>query len=77
MSLAEDDAGTGVREETKKKGPLVYRQSIFTRLTHWVWVVCLFFLLLSGLQNMSIDIANGHYVGISLCRMSYHGTLIA
>lgn len=32
------------------KGPLVYRQSIFTRLTHWVWVVALFFLLLSGLQ---------------------------
>lgn len=36
--------------EAKPKGPLVYRQSIFTRLTHWVWVVALFFLLLSGLQ---------------------------
>lgn len=34
----------------KPKGPLVYRQSIFTRLTHWIWVVALFFLLLSGLQ---------------------------
>lgn len=34
----------------KTKGPLVYRQSIFTRLTHWVWVICLFFLLLTGLQ---------------------------
>lgn len=32
------------------KGPLVYRQSIFTRVTHWVWAICLFFLLLSGLQ---------------------------
>src|SRR5690606_32661216 len=32
------------------KGPLVYRQSIWTRLTHWTWVICLFFLLLSGLQ---------------------------
>ena len=32
------------------RGPLVYRQSIWTRLTHWVWAVCLFFLLLSGLQ---------------------------
>jgi thiosulfate reductase cytochrome b subunit len=32
------------------KGPLIYRQSIFTRLTHWVWAVCLFFLLLSGLN---------------------------
>lgn len=34
----------------RRKGPLVYRQSIFTRLTHWVWAVALFFLLLSGLQ---------------------------
>ncbi len=32
------------------KGPLVYRQSIFTRVTHWVWAVAMFFLLLSGLQ---------------------------
>jgi len=43
------------------KGPLVYRQSIWTRVTHWVWAVCLFFLLLSGLQ-----IFNAHpvlYVG--------------
>jgi thiosulfate reductase cytochrome b subunit len=29
---------------------LVYRQSAWTRLTHWIWAVCLFFLLLSGLQ---------------------------
>ena len=45
----------------KKKGPLVYRQSIWTRATHWLWVVCLFFLLLSGLQ-----IFNAHpalYIG--------------
>ncbi len=43
------------------KGPLVYRQSIWTRVTHWVWAICLFFLLLSGLQ-----IFNAHpvlYVG--------------
>lgn len=42
-------------------GPLVYRQSIWTRVTHWVWAVCLFFLLPSGLQ-----IFNAHpvlYVG--------------
>jgi len=42
-------------------GPLIYRQSVWTRVTHWVWVVCLFFLLLSGLQ-----IFNAHpalYVG--------------
>lgn len=31
-------------------GPLVYRQSAWTRLTHWIWAISLFFLLLSGLQ---------------------------
>jgi thiosulfate reductase cytochrome b subunit len=29
---------------------LVYRQSRWTRLTHWIWAVALFFLLLSGLN---------------------------
>ena len=32
------------------QGPLVYRQTLMTRITHWVWAVCLFFLLLTGLQ---------------------------
>ncbi|WEJ34359.1 cytochrome b/b6 domain-containing protein [Devosia sp. SD17-2] len=41
-----DDAGP----HGTHKGPLVYRQSIWTRVTHWAWVICLFFLLLSGLQ---------------------------
>ncbi|MEX1180886.1 MAG: cytochrome b/b6 domain-containing protein [Cucumibacter sp.] len=44
-----------------QKGPLIYRQSIWTRITHWVWAVALFFLLLSGLQ-----IFNAHpalYIG--------------
>ncbi len=36
--------------EAKPKGPLIYRQSIFTRVTHWMWAIALFFLLLSGLQ---------------------------
>jgi thiosulfate reductase cytochrome b subunit len=40
------DAGS----DAPKGGPLVYRQSIWTRITHWVWAICLFFLLLSGLQ---------------------------
>jgi thiosulfate reductase cytochrome b subunit len=40
------DAGS----DAPKSGPLVYRQSIWTRITHWVWAICLFFLLLSGLQ---------------------------
>lgn len=34
----------------KRKGPLIYRQSAWTRLTHWLWAASLFFLLLSGLQ---------------------------
>lgn len=45
----------------RRKGPLVRRQSIWTRITHWVWAVCLFFLLFSGLQ-----IFNAHpklYIG--------------
>ena len=32
------------------KGPLVYRQSIWARVSHWTWAVALFFLLMSGLQ---------------------------
>lgn len=30
--------------------PLIYRQSAWTRVTHWLWALSLFFLLLSGLQ---------------------------
>lgn len=32
------------------KGPLVYRQRLLTRITHWVWAISLFFLMLTGLQ---------------------------
>ncbi len=42
-------------------GELIYRQTRWTRLTHWVWALSLFFLLLSGLQ-----IFNAHpslYIG--------------
>ncbi|WP_210270016.1 cytochrome b/b6 domain-containing protein [Aureimonas mangrovi] len=34
----------------RPRGPLVYRQKLTTRITHWIWAGCLFFLLLSGLQ---------------------------
>jgi len=37
-------------EQASSKGPLVYRQSRWTRLTHWIWALALFFMLLSGLQ---------------------------
>ncbi len=42
-------------------GPLIYRQNRWTRATHWIWALCLFFLLLSGL-----NIFNAHptlYIG--------------
>lgn len=32
------------------KAGLVYRQTLATRITHAIWAVCLFFLLLTGLQ---------------------------
>lgn len=32
------------------EGPLVYRQKLLTRITHWVWAISLFFLMLTGLQ---------------------------
>ena len=41
--------------------PLIYRHRLIARLTHWVWALCLFFLLLSGL-----NIFNAHptlYIG--------------
>ena len=45
----------------KAPGPLIYRQRAITRVTHWVWAMSLFFLLLTGLQ-----IFNAHpalYIG--------------
>lgn len=32
------------------QGPLVYRQRLVTRITHWIWAVALFFLMMTGLQ---------------------------
>lgn len=54
MSAMEEAGG-------KPRGVVVKRQSIWTRLTHWLWALCLFFLLLTGLQ-----IFNAHprlYIG--------------
>lgn len=44
------DQAMAAEKPSKPKGPLIYRQSIFTRVTHWVWAIAMFFLLLSGLQ---------------------------
>lgn len=30
--------------------PLIYRQALATRLTHWIWAISLLFLVMSGLQ---------------------------
>jgi thiosulfate reductase cytochrome b subunit len=59
--MTTDVEGMAAMARPHAKGPLIYRQSIFTRVTHWVWVVCLFFLLASGL-----NIFNAHptlYIG--------------
>jgi thiosulfate reductase cytochrome b subunit len=50
--MAHDSQVAGNTEiaESVRAGPLVYRQSVWTRVTHWVWAICLFFLLFSGLQ---------------------------
>ena len=54
-------APSALDQASAKVGTLIYRQSVWTRLTHWVWAVSLFFLLLTGLQ-----IFNAHpalYIG--------------
>lgn len=50
MATITESGATSAGKPAKVKGPLIYRQSIFTRLTHWLWVICLFFLLFSGLN---------------------------
>lgn len=61
MASITEGGSLPVDRQGRAKGPLIYRQSIFTRVTHWVWAIALFFLLLSGLQ-----IFNAHpalYIG--------------
>jgi thiosulfate reductase cytochrome b subunit len=38
------------KEASMPQGPLIYRQRLITRVTHWIWAVSLFFLMLTGLQ---------------------------
>jgi thiosulfate reductase cytochrome b subunit len=38
------------RAASESDARLIYRQDVMTRLTHWVWAIAMFFLLLSGLQ---------------------------
>ena len=41
---------TPLKRELTGRRSLIYRQFLWTRITHWVWAVAIFFLLLSGLQ---------------------------
>lgn len=57
-ALDREEAASTPSSPIKK---LIYRQRLWTRLTHWMWAIALFFLLLSGLQ-----IFNAHpalYIG--------------
>jgi thiosulfate reductase cytochrome b subunit len=61
-TAARVDAGPDASAPPAAAGSqVVYRQTLATRTTHWIWAICLFFLLLSGLQ-----IFNAHpalYIG--------------
>ncbi|CAI2934892.1 cytochrome b/b6 domain-containing protein [Aminobacter niigataensis] len=59
--IVQQSDGHPVPTSNRPESELVYRQTRWTRLTHWVWALSLFFLLLSGLQ-----IFNAHpalYIG--------------
>lgn len=49
-SIASDTAQPASASSPDYAKKLIYRQSGWTRLTHWVWAISLFFLLLTGLQ---------------------------
>ncbi|MGN6765204.1 MAG: cytochrome b/b6 domain-containing protein [Rhizobiaceae bacterium] len=60
------EAGAGiVTAPITSERPLIYRQSAWTRVTHWLWAISLFFLLLSGLQifNARPDLYIGQQSG--------------
>ena len=41
---------TADSKDTSRQTQLFYRQSAWTRVTHWIWAVTLFFMVTSGLQ---------------------------
>jgi thiosulfate reductase cytochrome b subunit len=53
------------RAASETDARLIYRQDAMTRITHWVWAVAMFFLLLSGLQifNARPNLYIGHESG--------------
>lgn len=48
METTEDSGIGNARDAPNSK--LIYRQSVWTRVTHWLWAVTLFFMVTSGLQ---------------------------
>jgi thiosulfate reductase cytochrome b subunit len=53
MTKRIDTADIGQSEGVLAAGPtspVIYRHFLWTRITHWIWAITLFFLLLSGLQ---------------------------
>ena len=61
MSTVERAGAQDTEIGAEPRSVVIKRQAIWTRLTHWVWVICLFFLLFTGLQ-----IFNAHpslYIG--------------
>ena len=50
MGNGSESATQAAPGNVRAHGHLIYRQSGWTRFTHWIWAISLFFLLLSGLQ---------------------------
>jgi len=73
--------GSGSRPAAPRhRGDLIYRQSAWTRVTHWTWAIALFFLLLSGLQifnahpNLYIGDQSGFQFDNSILRIGAENT---
>ena len=62
------------------KTELIYRQTLPTRITHWIWTLCLFFLLLTGLQifnahpTLNVGLQSGFEFDNTLLSMSAENT---
>src|SRR5215510_7944332 len=66
MAVTEQTAATGSHVEAVRLIPrreIVYRHSLVVRLTHWINVLCLTLLLMSGLALFNVHPALywGHY----------------
>lgn len=62
---AEAEHMTSERRAARRSGHLVYRQSAWTRATHWVWAITIFFMVTSGLSifNARPDLYIGQQSG--------------